>query len=54
MSNCPHCNRATFEIEEFEVSGVKFKLVNARDARRRLESWSTTTLANLSMTWSKG
>jgi hypothetical protein len=27
MSNCPHCNRATFEIEEFEVSGVKFKLV---------------------------
>jgi hypothetical protein len=27
MSNCPHCNRATFEIEEVEVSGVKFKLV---------------------------
>ncbi len=27
MSNCPHCNRATFEIEEVEVSGVKLKLV---------------------------
>ena len=27
MSNCPHCNRETFEIEEVEVSGVKLKLV---------------------------
>jgi hypothetical protein len=27
MSYCPHCNRATFEIEEVEISGVKVKLV---------------------------
>jgi hypothetical protein len=27
MANCPHCNRATFEIEEIEVSGEKFKLL---------------------------
>jgi hypothetical protein len=27
MSNCPHCNRTTFEIEEVEVAGMGLKIV---------------------------
>jgi hypothetical protein len=27
MSNCPHCNRTTFEIDEIEIAGTKFRLV---------------------------
>jgi hypothetical protein len=27
MSNCPYCNRTTFEIEEIEVAGAKLRLV---------------------------
>jgi hypothetical protein len=27
MANCPHCNRATFEIEEVELGEEKFKLL---------------------------
>lgn len=27
MANCPHCNRETFEIEEVELGGDKFKML---------------------------
>jgi hypothetical protein len=27
MSNCPHCNRATFEIEQVEVDGEQLQLL---------------------------
>jgi hypothetical protein len=33
MSNCPHCNRAAFEIEEVEVSGAKVKLVQCSECK---------------------
>ncbi len=33
MSNCPHCNRATFEIEEIEVSGAKYKLLQCSQCK---------------------
>lgn len=33
MSNCPHCNRATFEIEEVEASGTKFKILQCSECK---------------------
>ena len=27
MANCPHCNQASFEIEEVEVAGAQFNFV---------------------------
>jgi len=27
MPNCPHCNQASFEIEEVEITGTQFNFV---------------------------
>jgi len=36
MSYCPHCNRATFEIEEVEVDRVKFRFVQCAGCKAPL------------------
>jgi hypothetical protein len=33
MSHCPHCNLNTFEIEDVEVSGMKFVFVRCSGCR---------------------
>ena len=36
MSNCPHCNRTTFEIEDVEASGVKLKIIQCSGCKAPL------------------
>ena len=36
MSNCPHCNRTTFEIEEVEASGIKLKIIQCSGCKAPL------------------
>ena len=36
MSHCPHCNHATFEVEEVEMNGVKVKLVQCSGCKAPL------------------
>jgi hypothetical protein len=47
MSNCPHCNRATFEIEEAEVSGMKFKFVQCSGCKAPIGVMEYTDVGQL-------
>jgi len=51
MSNCPHCNRATFEIEEVEVSGAKFKLLQCSECKAPVGTVDHNDVGELIHSW---
>jgi hypothetical protein len=47
MSNCPHCNQTTFEIEEVEASGRKITLVQCTGCKAPLGIMEHTDVGQL-------
>ena len=53
MSNCPHCNQTTFEIEEVEASGRKIKLVQCTGCKAPLGIMEHTDVL-FAIQWPRG
>jgi hypothetical protein len=51
MSNCPHCNRATFEIDEVEASGATFKILQCSECKAPISIIDRNDVGELIHSW---